>query len=177
MARRLSVVSLGNVPRGLLEAAAAGASQLFALTPHLGPALAEPGYALNSSRSQYNASAIVRKLAKVRQRPDDVICGVGPLDLFEPDGDRLIVDGDREEGACVVGYARLGADGDERLLARLTAAGVVAVGRAIGLRDCDDARCAMGAATSPEALDKRQLKLCVTCETALAKGDRAWAKS
>lgn len=67
--------------------------------------------------------------------------------------------------------------GDERLLARLTAAGVVAVGRAIGLRDCDDARCAMGAATSPEALDKRQLKLCVTCETALAKGDRAWAKS
>jgi predicted Zn-dependent protease len=177
MVRRLSVVPLGSVPRGLIEAAGAAASQLFELVPAPGPALAAPDYALNPSRSQYNAAAIVRKLAKIRGDSSDVILGVGQLDLFEPDGDHLIVDGDRQEVAGVVGYARLGAAGERRLLERVCTAGIAAVGRALGLRDCDDARCGMGTVSSPESLDKRQHKLCVTCETALAKGDRAWAKT
>lgn len=147
MVRRLSVVSLGEVPRGLIEAAGAAASEIFELTVSSGPGLAAPDYALNSSRSQYNAAAIVRKLAKIRGASSDVILGVGPFDLFEPDGDHLIVDGDRQEVAGVVGYARLRGAGDQRLLCRVSAAGIAAVGRALGLRECDDARCSMGTVT------------------------------
>lgn len=175
MIRRLTVVALGQVPKGLLEAAAAKAAQAFCLEHGFGIGLAEPAYAHNPSRGQYHAAAILRKLAKVR-RDGELVLGVGVFDLFDPDEETVIADGDRDNRTAILGTLGLDPGNPVRLLERASHAAIIAVGKALGLRECHDSRCGMAAISHPSNLDKRTGRLCSTCEVAYTKGDRAWAK-
>lgn len=178
MVLRLSIVSLGKVPRGVLEGAGASIASTFGVEVHQDPPLAEPEYAFNPSRGQHHAAAILRKLARSHLGKDrELILGVGALHLFDPDGEELVVDGDRDVRAAVVGLNRIRSTDETRYLLRVSRAGVVAVGLALGLRTCDDGRCGMAAIVSPESLEKRGQSLCLVCSSNLAKGERAWAKS
>ena len=169
MPRTLSVVGLGAVGRLTLEAAAAGASQLYDVQTVIDPSLAEPGYAFNPGRKQFHAQAIVRKVAQMQLRPGrDLVLAVGALDLFEPESDWLYGDGDGELRSAVIGLERLrrGAD-EERFSRRLRLVAGWAVGLALGLRDCDDSRCAMNLPVSVDDLDKRTGLHCNACRQLL----------
>ena len=175
MIRRMKVVGLGDVPSGLLEAAASRPATIFGLETTLGVGLAEPSYAFNAARGKFHAAAILRKLARVRE-DGELVLGVGIFDLFDPDEDALIGDGDRDERTAVLGTASLKTLDPARTLERVSHAAVVAVGKALGLRECHDARCGMATISHPENLDRRSGKLCQSCEAAYMKGDRAWAR-
>lgn len=175
MIRRIIVVALGEVPRGLLEAAGGKAGQAFGLEHSLGTGLAKPTYAFNEARKQYYGAAILRKLAKVR-RDGELVLGVGAFELFDPDEEVVYADGDRDTKTAVVGTARFQSDDPVRLLARTSHAAVIAVGKGLGLRECSDSRCGMASITHPGHLDKRSGRLCSACEVVYSKGDRAWAK-
>jgi predicted Zn-dependent protease len=171
VAGTLSVVSLGAVGRGLLELAAASAAQQFDLVTIIDPPLAEPHYAFNPSRKQHNASAIVRKLGQAHLKPGrDAILALGGIDLFEPEADFVLGDGDRDFRAAVIGLARLrdGRD-DERFSRRVQLMSIWAAGQTFGLRSCDDARCVMNLAERADDLDRRSGNFCAPCKQVLIK--------
>lgn len=167
----LRIVPMGAVERGLLEAAALGATTAYEIETSIDPGLAEPKYAFNPSRSQHNASAIVRKLGQ-NHRPSasDLVLAIGNVDLFDPDVDFVFGDGDGLLRAAVMGLHRVRTSDDERLTRRVMGLSVWAVGLALGLRDCEDVRCAMAAPRMPEELERRNGVLCAPCRALLAKG-------
>ena len=175
MIRQMTVVALGEVPKGLLEAAAAKAGQAFSLEHRLGVGLAKPEYAFNENRGQYNSAAILRKLTKIRKE-GELVLGVGLFELFEPDAEALVADGDRDARTGVVGAAAFKTTDTARYLERTGHAAIIAVGKARGLRECSDSRCGMAAVNQPTNLDKRSGRLCSSCEIIFSKGDRAWAR-
>ncbi|HWV37980.1 MAG TPA: archaemetzincin [Vulgatibacter sp.] len=167
----LRIVPMGTVERGLLEAAALGATTAYELETSVEPGLAEPKYAFNPGRNQYNASSIVRKLGQ-NHRPtaSDLVLAIGEIDLFDPDVDFVYGDGDGLLRAAVMGLDRIRVADDERLTKRVMALAVWAVGLALGLRDCEDARCSMAAPRIPDELERRNGVLCAQCRALLAKG-------
>lgn len=172
MAGTLSVVSLGAVSRGLLELVAATAAQHFELVTVIDPPLAEPQYAFNPTRKQHNAAAIVRKLGQAHLKPGrDAILAIGDIDLFEPEADFVLADGDRDFRAAVLALGRLrGNRDDERFTRRVQLMSVWAAGQAIGVRSCDDGRCLMNLPAQPEELDRRSGSLCAPCKQLVLKG-------
>ncbi|HEY0839162.1 MAG TPA: archaemetzincin [Vulgatibacter sp.] len=167
----LRIVPMGEVDRGLLEAAALGATTAYELDTSIDPGLAEPKYAFNPGRNQHNASAIVRKLGQNhRASATDLILAVGDCDLFDPDVDFVYGDGDGMLRAAVMGLHRLRIADENRMTRRVIALSVWAVGLALGLRDCEDARCAMAAPRVPDELERRSGVLCPPCRVLLSKG-------
>lgn len=174
MTGTLSVVALGAVHRGHLEVAAAGAASLFDLVTVIDPPLAEPNYAFNPGRKQFNAASIVRKLGQVHLKPGrDAILAVGEVDLFEPEADFVLGHGDMDFKSAVIALPRIrtGSE-DERLSRRLRLLSAWAVGHAIGLRDCDDGRCMMNPPESAFDLDRRGGTLCNPCRALLGKNGK-----
>lgn len=177
MAGTLGVVALGTVPGRLLEAAGTGPARIFGVQYVIDTPLAVPSYAYNPTREQYNAAAVLRRLGRSHRGGRDLVLGVGAIDLFEPEGSFLLAYGDRDECAAVVGTERLSAGVDEaQVYSRVLHASVWAVGRALGLRDCDDLRCIMARAEEPLGLDRRVPNLCASCRSTLNKRDRPWAR-
>lgn len=168
----LSVVALGEVARGQLEMAALAAERLFDVVTIMDPPLADPRYAFNPTRQQFNAGSIVRKLGQSHLHPGrNGILAVTNADLFEPELDYVLGSGDKDAHAAVIGLHRLG-NYDERLASRLQALAGWAVGHAMGLRDCDDSRCLMKPAEVAADLDRRNNTLCTPCRTLLARGGK-----
>jgi archaemetzincin len=162
----LEVVGLGDVPRAILDAAATAPAAAFGFLPKTRPALAEPRYAFNPSRGQHHGQAILRKIAGGRSAGSGPVLGVGVLDLFVPDLPFVLGDWDRDLGAAIVGVQRLIPGSPDVVARRVGAVGIWAVGRALGLPDCEDARCPMG---YPEldTLDRRLAVPCARCQNAL----------
>ena len=162
----LEVVSLGDVPRTILDAAATAPAAAFGLTLKTGPALAEPKYAFNPSRGQHHGAAILRKIAGARSGGGRLVLGVGVLDLFVPDVPFVLGDWDRDVAAAVVGVQRLLAGAPDVVARRVGTVGIWAVGRVLGLSDCEDVRCPMGY-PELEGLDRRQSVPCTRCQNGL----------
>ena len=161
----IEVVGLGDVPRTILDAAATAPAAAFGMGWKERPALAEPRYAFNPSRGQHHGAAILRKIAGTRGRIGPVL-GVGVLDLFVPDMPYVLAEWDRDLCAAVVGVQRLVPVSPDLVARRVGAVGIWAIGRALGLTDCEDARCPMG---YPEVdnLDRRLAVPCARCQNTL----------
>lgn len=173
MSKTLGVMALGDVPRSFLEVAAQGAARVFELQAFIDPPLAEPKYALNPARGQHHAASIIRKLGQSQlHHPRDLILAVGLIDLFEPDGEFVYGDGDVEASAAVIGTARFRTADEERMAKRIAAVAAWAAGLGLGLRDCEDSRCAMSPPRIPEELEKRTGILCQPCTILLSKGGK-----
>jgi len=171
MAKTLSIVALGDVSRNLLETVAAGARNAFELEVRIDNPLADPGYAFNPGRSQYHAASILRKLGQSHLPPGrDYVLAIGPLDLFDPETEFVYGDGDSHLRSAALGMVRLRTADDERLARRVTAVSLWAAGLAMGLRDCDDSRCAMCVPRIVEELERRSGSLCPACKGLWAEG-------
>ena len=167
----LLVVALGDVKRSWLEAAAGAPAAILGLTPKGGPALSQPKYAFNPERNQHHGAGIFRKMLQAAPAPaNGVVLGLGDLDLFAPESNYVLGDHDRDLRACVIGLRRLlDPHHEERSRKRIGAAAAWAVGRALGLSDCDDRRCALAFPETPEILDARSGMLCASCQSQLGQ--------
>lgn len=164
----LVVVTFGEVRPAWLHAIARAAAPLH-LSLKAGPALAEPKYAFNPERKAFHGAGIFRKLLQAQPAPEaGAVLGVGALDLFAPDANWVLAEHDRDLCVAVLGLQRLiDPKGEEKSQKRVQLAALWAVGRALGLHDCDDRRCALHAPETPESLDGRQGQLCGNCQKLL----------
>jgi archaemetzincin len=166
----LLLVSVGNAPPTLLrDVEEPLAAQMGLSVVPSKVQLQRPEYAFNKDRGQYHCNAIMRRLATLLE-PGQMVMGLTDVDLFVPDSPFVFGEADRESRAAVVSLARLrqGAEG-EQLRRRLQTEVVHQAGHLVGLSYCEDARCVMFFAQTPQDCDRKQLTLCNLCRNELQK--------
>ncbi|MDC0711596.1 non-proteolytic archaemetzincin-like protein [Stigmatella sp. ncwal1] len=135
--------------------------------------LSRPDYAFNKSRAQYHCNAIMRRLVTLQEPAHTLVLGVTDVDLFVPDTAFVFGEADRESRSGVVSEARLRAGASSELLRRRVQAEVLnQAGHLLGLSYCEDARCVMCQAQTPQDVDRKQLALCNPCRNELQKLQR-----
>lgn len=171
--KNLLLISVGNPPPTLLR------DVEEPLATHVGVTvvsakvqLQRPDYAFNKDRGQYHCNAIMRRLVTMME-PGQMVMGLTDVDLFVPDSPFVFGEADRESKSAVVSLARLrqGAEG-EMLRRRLQGEVVHQAGHLLGLSYCEDPRCVMFFAQTPQDCDRKQLSLCNLCRNELAKLNR-----
>ena len=168
--RVLQLVAIGGVPPPLLRELEAPLGTQLGMTLGYGkPGLAAPSYAFNKDRNQYHSNAIMRRLVPLLD-PQGMVLGVTDVDLFVPDSPFVFGEADRESRVGILSVARLRQGADEvTLRRRVQIQGLHQAGHLVGLSYCEDARCAMFAATSLADVDRQQPALCHICRNELAK--------
>jgi archaemetzincin len=135
--------------------------------------LPAPAYAFNKDRGQYHCNSIMRRLAALLEPGQSFVLGVTDVDLFVPDSPFVLGEADRESKSAVMSLARLrqGADG-EQARRRLQVEAVHQAGHLLGLSYCEDSRCVMFFAQTPQDCDRKQMSLCNNCRNELNKLNR-----
>jgi archaemetzincin len=170
----LLLVSVGGPSPTLLKELEEPLATHMGLTAVVGKVtLQRPDYAFNKDRGQYYCNAIMRRLVTLMEPGHSMVMGVTDVDLFVPDTAFVIGEADRESRSAVVSLARLraGADG-EQLRRRVQVEAVHQAGHLLGLSYCEEPRCVMFFAQTPQDCDRKQLGLCNTCRNELAKLNR-----
>lgn len=171
----LLLVSVGNVPVVLLREL----EQPLALHLELRSVVSRtvlptPAYAYNKDRSQYHCNAIMRRLATLQEpglAPGSfVVLGLTDVDLFVPDSPFVLGEADRESRTAVLNLSRLrqGVEADV-FRRRVQVEAVHQAGHLLGLSYCEDTRCVMYFAQSPQDCDRKQMALCNNCRNELHK--------
>ena len=169
----LLLISVGNPPPTLLRDVEEPLGAQMGITVVPGKLqMQRPDYAFNKDRGQYHCNAIMRRLVTMME-PGQMVMGVTDVDLFVPDSPFVFGEADRESKSAVVSLARLrqGAEG-EMLRRRLQGEVVHQAGHLLGLSYCEDPRCVMFFAQTPQDCDRKQLTLCNLCRNELAKLNR-----
>ncbi|AGC41636.1 MULTISPECIES: non-proteolytic archaemetzincin-like protein [Myxococcus] len=172
--KTLLLVSVGSQTAPLLKdlqdplAAQMGTASVSSKT-----VLPTPAYAFNKDRAQYHCNAIMRRLTPMMEPGQHMVLGLTDVDLFVPDSPFVLGEADRESRTAVVSVFRLrqGADG-EHLRRRIQVEVVHQAGHLLGLSYCEDPRCVMFFAQSPQDCDRKQLSLCNQCRNELIKLNR-----
>jgi archaemetzincin len=170
----LLLVSVGSPPPVLLrELEEPLATQLGLASVVSRTVMSQPTYAFNKDRGQYHCNAIMRRLAPLMEAGQTMVLGVTDVDLFVPDSPYVLGEADRESHTAVLSLARLRPGGEgEVLRRRLQVEAVHQAGHLLGLSYCEDPRCVMFFAQSPQDCDRKQLTLCNNCRNELNKLSR-----
>jgi archaemetzincin len=167
--KELQLVPVGPVAVTFLRELEAPIAQVLGVTAYVGKAaLPPPAFAYNKDRGQYHTTAIMRRLLTVRELGTPLIMGVADVDLFVPDTSFVYGEADRESHVAVMSLWRLKGEG-EAWKRRTFVEAVHQAGHLVGLSFCEDARCAMYAATTITDAERRQLHLCNNCRNELVK--------
>ncbi len=168
--KTVQLMSIGNAPTGLLKELDSPLQAQLSLGTTPGKAtLANPTYAFNKDRSQYHSNAIMRRLAPLVEG-DLGVLALCDVDLFVPDSAFVFGEADREAKVALLSVARLRLGVDpEHLKRRVQTEGLHLAGHLVGLSYCEDARCVMFLATSPQDVDRKQAALCHVCRNELSK--------
>jgi archaemetzincin len=176
----LQIAPVGGTSRALVrELAEPLRAELGLEAVALGAPLAEPQYAFNKDRQQYHATSILRRLSPQRQKEQLGVLGVAEVDLFVPDAPFVFSEADRGARAAIVSIARMRpelsgqAPNNDLVRARARAEAIHAAGQLVGLSHCDDLRCVMFLAQSPQDVDRKGTSLCHECRAELARLDAA----
>ncbi len=171
--RVLLLVSVGNPPPGLLkEIEEPLRAHLAIACQHGAKPLTSPAYAFNKDRQQYHANAIMRRIAPLLEPGQRFAMGVADVDLFVPDSPFVFGEADREAKVAVVSAYRLKGADAETVRRRMQVEALHQAGHLIGLSYCEDPRCVMFFAQTPQDCDRKQMGLCNNCRNELAKLNR-----
>jgi archaemetzincin len=166
----IQVLPIGWVDERLVAGLCAElAAELHVLCDVTAQAL-DPAAARHPERQQYHSTELLSRLATVRRPEAWRLLGVTALDLYIPT--LTFVFGEAQlGGACaVVSTHRLrqefyGLPPDPLLLSeRLLKEAVHELGHTLGLRHCDDYRCAMAPSHAVEWVDLKSARLCPDCQ-------------
>ncbi|XXF78450.1 non-proteolytic archaemetzincin-like protein [Myxococcaceae bacterium GXIMD 01537] len=171
--KMLLLIPVGNLPPTLLrDVEEPLAAQMAIVTVASRTQLQQPAYAFNKDRGQYHCNAIMRRLVTLTE-PGQMVMGLTDVDLFVPDSPYVFGEADRESRSAVVSLARLKLGADPEVLRRRFQVEVVhQAGHLLGLSYCEDPRCVMFFAQTPQDCDRKQLTLCNLCRNELAKLNR-----
>jgi archaemetzincin len=170
----LQLVVVGSPPPALVkELDEPLLTQMQVTAQHGKVPLQSPSYAFNKTRNQYHSNAIMRRLGPMMEGAARYVLGISDVDLFVPDSPFVFGEADRESRVAVISIFRLrqSADG-EQLRKRTQIEAVHQTGHLLGLSYCDDPRCVMFLATSPQDVDRKAVALCNVCRNELAKLNR-----
>lgn len=173
-ARILQLVVVGNAPPGLLKDLEEPLRQQLGVeTATSRTQLQTPTYAFNKDRNQYHCNAIMRRMVPLIEPGRHGAIGLLDVDLFVPDSPYVFGEADRESRIGLVSTWRLrqGADG-ETLRRRLQVEATHQAGHLLGLSYCEDTRCVMFLAQTPQEVDRKGPSLCNVCRNELAKLNR-----
>ncbi|WP_163779596.1 non-proteolytic archaemetzincin-like protein [Myxococcus vastator] len=172
--KTLLLVSVGSPPVSLLRdlqdplAAQMGVAAVVAKT-----VLTTPAYAFNKDRGQYHCNAIMRRLTPMLEPGQFAVLGISDVDLFVPDSPFVFGEADRESKTAVMSLHRLAQGVASDTLRRRAQVEVVhQAGHLLGLSYCEDPRCVMFFAQTPQDCDRKQLSLCNLCRNELQKLNR-----
>jgi archaemetzincin len=135
-----------------------------------------PKNALNGVRGQLFAGALAARLAASYPPHDGFVLAITDYDLYKISARYVFGEGDPTTHVALVSRHRLapefyGEAADENLLFQRTLKeSVRALGRAFGLRNCLNQRCAMHHANSIFETDNRLSNLCESCEKRVRAG-------
>ncbi|MBI3447930.1 MAG: archaemetzincin family Zn-dependent metalloprotease [Acidobacteria bacterium] len=127
----------------------------------------DPSFAYHADRGQYHSTAILARLAS--SPASDIRLAVTAVDLFIPI--LTFVFGEAQMGGpcAIVSTKRLGQefyglppDGSLRS-ERLLKEALHEIGHTLGLRHCDDYRCAMASSHAVERIDVKEAAYCIAC--------------
>jgi len=170
MLGNIQLVTVGNVPRGLLRELAQPVMTTLKIQSLSGSPLTHPQYALNPPRQQFHATAILRRLSAQLGREHLGIVGICDVDLFTPESEFVFGEADRESRCAVVSIHRLKDSVPPELLVRRAQAEVVDVlGQLLGLSHCDDAHCAMFPSRTAQDSDRKGTAFCNDCRHELQR--------
>jgi archaemetzincin len=171
--RVLLLVSVGNLPPGLMKEIEEPLQAYLAITCQVGTQpLANPAYAFNKDRQQYHANAIMRRVAPLLEPGHRFAMGVADVDLFVPDSPFVFGETDREAKVAVISAFRLKGASAETVRRRVQVEALHQAGHLLGLSYCEDPRCMMFLALSPADVDHKGMTLCNLCRNELNKLSR-----
>ncbi|HEX8910455.1 MAG TPA: archaemetzincin [Anaeromyxobacteraceae bacterium] len=173
MPSRVTVLGVGTVQRALLVEVGSALTRTFGPASHLGPTQTSPAYAFNKDRQQYHSTAVLRRLAQLKEAALGPVLAVTDIDLFVPDSPFVFGEADRDARTAIVSLCRLGHGPEgrpaepERLWRRAQVEAIHELGHLLGLSHCQDVRCAMFLSHKPSDSDRKGPGLCGACRTAL----------
>jgi archaemetzincin len=170
----LLLVSVGNVPVVLLRELEQPLAQHLELRSSVSrTVLPSPAYAFNKDRGQYHCNAIMRRLVSLMEPGHAMVLGVTDVDLFVPDSPFVLGEADRESKSAVLSVSRLrqGVEA-EQLKRRVQVEAIHLAGHLLGLSYCEDARCVMFFAQTPQDCDRKHMSPCNNCRNEFNKISR-----
>jgi archaemetzincin len=172
----LSLVPVGEVPRGLLESLAAGLAPKLRVACSIDFENLDAASAFDPLRGQYNSTKILRQLQGLATVESWRVLGVAKDDLYIPI--LSFVFGEAQLGpqplaTAVVSVHRLrqefyGLPPDPELQAeRLLKESLHELGHTLGFPHCPDHRCVMSSSHAVENIDLKLVDFCPSCGAAI----------
>lgn len=165
----VAFVTLGACEERLVSGMRASVERCFGVETVLLDAMAEPAYAFDVNRTQYNAGEILKTLNTISHMGGRRVLAVTNYDLFIPLL-RFVFGLAQVNGrVSIVSLARLrqecyGLPPNETILERRARKEALhELGHAFGLVHCTDTSCAMVLSTGLEQLDAKNDGLCESC--------------
>ncbi len=168
----LIIVPVGSIDTGVLEALKDALARVFNKDVTIGPAMPEPEYAFNESRRQYLSTAILDRIALVKEYGSyERALGVVDHDLYVPELN--FVFGEASPRIAVISLTRLrqeyyGLPKDTAVFrTRMLTEAIHELGHTYGLGHCGDPHCVMFFSNSLLDTDRKGTEFCPRCKRAL----------
>jgi archaemetzincin len=166
------VVAVGEINANALQHLRRELTKTFGRPSRVGKALQIPLKALDRSRMQYSARAILEEL-----HPEEAerMLGVVDRDMYVPGLNFVFGLADLLGRRAVIALPRLregfygGHDDEELFLARATKEAMHELGHTFGLQHCTNRRCVMAFSNSLEDTDRKEQTFCSVCGTRVSK--------
>lgn len=155
----------------LLPQLTARLADTFNLEVRVRPPWFDPELAFDSSRGQYNSTAILGQLLSESAEKANRVLGVTSVDLFIPVLTYVFGEAQLSGRAAVVSTQRLrseayGLPPDASLLCqRLEKEAIHELGHTFGLLHCRDSECVMRSSTYVEQIDLKSTRFCPACHS------------
>lgn len=183
--RTYRLLAVGEIVEGRLEGLRSGVAEALGAACAIDPGRLDPSFAFHPERLQYHSTEILARLAAGPPIPGIAqedssngaarTLGVTAVDLYIPILTFVFGEAQVNGGCAVVSTKRLeqefyGLPADEALLrTRLLKEALHEIGHTLGLRHCDDRRCAMASSHAVEWIDLKDAALCPGCRSLAAR--------
>ena len=165
----LHLVEIGTLGEDLLERLHTDLADDFRRRCEVLPLRLDPEFAFHAERQQYHSTELLERLRALAAPATWRLLGVTPVDLYIPILTFVFGEAQLEGRCAVVSTHRLrqefyGLPADKSLLQeRLRKEAAHELGHTLGLRHCEDFRCAMAPSHSVEWIDLKESSFCATC--------------
>jgi archaemetzincin len=163
------LLPVGDLDAAALDELCRAIPRYFPVGCEILPSVLDPSFAYHPERQQHHSSEILQGMQKFAGPSSWRVLGVASVDLYIPILKYVFGEAQLEGRCAVVSLYRLrqefyGLPSDESLVRqRLLKEAVHELGHTIGLRHCQDYRCAMASAHAVEWIDLRDPAPCEAC--------------
>lgn len=159
----------GGVSLDLLDEVSAALARVFHVSCRVRTAPLNADFALDPTRAQYHATAILQRLEALRGQDDIRLLGITALDLYVPVLTFVFGEAQLSGRCALVSAHRLREEfyglppSNDLFHERLLKEAVHELGHTFGLRHCTDWRCVMASTHAVERLDVKTADFCLAC--------------